>query len=672
MCGIFGFAYTRRPQTVHEILNVLLDGLSKVEYRGYDSAGLAVDESSANAASGEGTPETILVRSVGNISQLRSAVEMVENAALDVHKMLDRHVGLAHTRWATHGGVSIVNCHPHQSPDGSFTIVHNGIVSNFFQKKEELLRLGYSFKSNTDTEVVAVLLQHIYDHYPGGSPSFKAVMEVLAKEIEGAYALLVKSTHFPNELYGFRIGSPLVIGAKAVNKSSGEAVDLTKIDVSTLSSDYSIDFFFASDCNSFLQHTRYATYLDDGDLVHWNDGKLEFFKCSEESGFTNFTPTFECLTGDLTLLSKGNYPTFMMKEVMEQTESVVSTMKQRIDFAARKVSLSEITEAQRSRILTSRRVLLIGCGTSYHSCLAVRPLLEEVFMPVSVDNASDFLDRKPKLSSEETCILVSQSGETADVLQAMKHVKQCNAFTVGLTNVKGSSIARLSDCSLLLHCGAEVGVASTKAYTSQVVLLHLLALFLSAPLAEKDDAVKARRLEVIQGLSTITLKLGEALKCCPEPIERLAKHLKNASSIMVIGRGYDYASALEAALKIKELSYVHTEGVHSGELKHGPLALVDETLDVVSFCSDDKYFDKSMNAISQIQARGGRPVIITSSSDERLLSNARGVLVLPKAVDSLQCIINAVPAQLLAYYMAVHKGNNVDCPRNLAKSVTVE
>lgn len=674
MCGIFGYANWKKQVSMEDILNTLLYGLQKVEYRGYDSAGIAVDDTSSLSEDGQ-PPATIRICSVGNINQLRLTVEEEKkNSHLDSSLMLSQHCGVAHTRWATHGGVNAMNCHPHQSMDGCFTIVHNGIMTNFMEKKEWLQKQGYEFYSNTDTEVIAMLAQHLYASLPP-SASFTALLNQMVEHIQGAYAILIKSTHFPNEIIGFRNGSPLILGAKVLNRSTMEEISLEGISFDNEAIREhagEVEVFFASDCNSFLERTRWAIYLSDGDVVHFHDGSVVCYpiKSSMMDGDGSTKRVFERLDTNVATLSKGVHPTFMMKEVVEQGESTLNTMRNRIDFAAQRVLLSEIEPVFVDKIIHSRRLFFISCGTSYHSCLAVRPLMEELVMPVNVENASDFLDRKPQIGPSDTCIFVSQSGETADALLAMKHCKAGNAFLIGITNVKGSSIDRLTHCSLQLQCGAEVGVASTKAYTSQVVLLTLFILCISESM--DNERVQARRKEIIVGLSHLSQQMSETIATIMEPIQSIARHLLTAKSILILGRGYDYATALEAALKIKELSYVHTEGVNSGELKHGPLALVDETLNVICFCAHDKYFDKSMNALHQIKARGGRPIVITNTDSEDLKESTKDVLILPKTVDCLQPVLNAVPAQLLAYFMAVFKGNNVDCPRNLAKSVTVE
>lgn len=649
---------------------MLLSGLQRVEYRGYDSAGLAVDDAAGKEC------VTITVRSVGNIQQLVECVDMAKkDGAIDASREVSQHVGVAHTRWATHGGVTKINCHPQQSSDGAFTVVHNGIITNFMELKNDLQNRGYEFASSTDTEVIAVLAQYLYSTMPDGV-DFPTLMASVIRRMKGAYAILVKSTRFPDELFAYRSGSPLVIGAR-LKDDSGE-LPLADFSFDSVDEGVEQEYYFVSDCNSFLEYTPWALYCNDGDIVHFAQGKLQFFrdpisadKDYDDVQLLRIHPRFERLEGSISTLSKGEYPTFMLKEVSEQPESILSTMRHRIDFAANTVHLTEFSQEDIDRLLQSRRVFMISCGTSYHSCLAVRPLMEELVMPVSIENASDFLDRSPLLGPQDSCIFVSQSGETADVLLAMKHCIQHNAFLVGITNVKGSSIDRLANCSLQLGCGAEVGVASTKAYTAQVTLLIFIALTLSA--GTSDERIAARRIAIIKGFASLSQSIVETLQMVTDPIKSIAKRLLHASSIMVLGRGYDFCTALEAALKIKELSYIHTEGVNSGELKHGALALVDEMLNVLCFCSKDKYYAKSMNAVYQIHARGGRPIIITNGPTDELIAHAREVIAVADChVECLQPIVNAIPAQLLAYYLAVLRGNNVDCPRNLAKSVTVE
>lgn len=668
MCGIFGYANGKRTRSTREILDILIRGLQKVEYRGYDSAGLAID---ANIGCGDAEtaavpqPRPCIVHSVGNIEQLRAKVfsDGVAAALPPMDATTDHHIGIAHTRWATHGAVCERNCHPQQSNNGEFSIVHNGIVTNFATLKEFLKQEGYSFDSDTDTEIICVLAEYLYTRK--GIHNFVDLMLELSHLVEGAYALLVKSVYFPDEIVATRKGSPLMVGVRQVD-DHGRAIKLHTYD--TPDPNKPIEVFFASDSNSFAEYTRNVVYLEDEDVVHYGAGVLCFYSSAERAEST-VTREVQHLETKLESLSKGNYAHFMQKEIYEQAESVVSSMRGRIDFSNGSVRLGGFTELNIRNLLNSRRLMFISCGTSLHSCLAVRPLYEELVpLPVSVENASDFLDRAPQIHRDDACIFISQSGETADTLMALKLCREAGALCMGITNVVGSSISRLTDFGAHLNAGVEVGVASTKAYTSQIVVMTLVALLLS----RDSMRLQERRKEVVRGLSEMSSKITEALKTTHDPIKELAGRLKESRSLLVLGRGYDLATAMEAALKVKELSYVHTEGINSGELKHGPLALIDETMPVLALCTNDKHFERSKAAVQQVIARKGPVVAFTTEVDAELRGAAQEIVVMPKTVDCLQCIVNAIPFQLLAYYMAVLRGNNVDCPRNLAKSVTVQ
>lgn len=658
MCGIFGYANYHYPVTVRHILNILIGGLKKVEYRGYDSAGLAVDRTDGNTSS------PFVIRSVGNISALRERAFSPDIAAqLNMEAVVPNHVGIAHTRWATHGEVCERNAHPQQSNGGDFTVVHNGIMTNYMTVKQLLISEGYTFKSDTDTEVICVLAEYLYNKK--GVHNFEELAVQLKHFVGGAYALLMTSSHFPGEIIACRKGSPLVVGFRQIDKNGNprKRHAFEQPDPSL-----PIEVYFASDTNSFAEFTNNVVYLENDDVVYYKNGHLNFFSATELQREA-VSREFQQMETTLESLSKGKYDHFMLKEIYEQSDSVVSTMRGRMDFSNDQVHLGGFSKQNVRNILCSRRILLVSCGTSLNSCIAVRPIMEElVGLPVSCENASDFVDRSPSIQRDDACIFVSQSGETADTLMALRHCREGGALCVGITNVVGSSISRETDFGAHLNAGVEVGVASTKAYTSQVVLLTLVALLLSTD----SVRVQGRRREIVQGLSELSAKITEVLKNTSGAIEQLAERLKNVPSIIVLGRGYDFATAQEAALKVKELSYVHTEGINSGELKHGPLALVDERMSILAFCSDDRHMEKSKAAVQQVNARKGHVTVITSRSDAELEAAAGEVIVVPKIVDCLQCVINVIPCQLLAYYMALKRGNNVDCPRNLAKSVTVQ
>ncbi|RNF10806.1 putative glucosamine-fructose-6-phosphate aminotransferase [Trypanosoma rangeli] len=688
MCGIFGYVNYNTRRTMREIVNVLMDGLRHVEYRGYDSAGLCVD-----GFDDAHTP--VVIRSVGNIDQLRTLVFSDENAVLlNLGAASDVHVGIAHTRWATHGTPSVKNAHPQCSNNRAFVVVHNGIMTNFMRVRQLLLNKGYKFGSDTDTEVIAVLAEDLHAHEP--QLSFVELATKLTSIVEGAYAILIKSTVFPGELIACRKSSPLVIGV-----CRGEANGCT----SGAKEPLLTELYFASDVNSFISHTREVIFLDDDDIAHYHDGALAIYSSTIPAHpntavvarpvarkTQNVGHAFE-------EISKNGYKHFMLKEIDEQPESVTRTMRGRIDFVKGEVNFDGMDASAMVALSTARCIMLIACGSSYHSCLAVRPIFEELLPNISVvvEGAADFNDRKPRVQRGDVCVFVSQSGETADTLVALQHCKKGGAVLVGVTNVLGSSVVRQADHAFFLNAGVEVGVASTKAYTSQVVLLTLLALLLSQTegsekngkhptgnvpkdvredenkeAAESKRRIQKRRAEILTGLAALPAAISQCLKTVRDTIISLAEEWQDISTLLVIGRGYDYSTALESALKIKEVGYVYTEGIHSGELKHGSLALVDAQARVIAFCVHDRFFEFSKSAIQQLKARNGRIVAITTQKDAEVDNAAVRCVEVPGVVDCLQGVVNVVPLQLLAYYLALQRGNNVDCPRNLAKSVTVQ
>ncbi|CBZ23576.1 putative glucosamine-fructose-6-phosphate aminotransferase [Leishmania mexicana MHOM/GT/2001/U1103] len=670
MCGILGYANSNVPRTVEQILDILLRCIQRVEYRGYDSAGLAID---ANIGSGteDGTaasaptPRPCVVRSVGNIDQLRKKVfsEAVAATLPPMDATTNHHVGIVHTRWATHGVVCERNCHPQQSNNGEFTIVHNGIVTNYSALKGLLTAEGYVFYSGTDTEVISVLSEYLYTRK--GVHQFADLLLELSNMVEGSYALLIKSIYFPGQVAASRQGSPLMVGIRQTD-NRGCVVELQSCDFTDPSGP--LEVFFSSDSNAFAEYTRDVVYLEDNDIVHYCDGALRFYNVADRKK-SIIKREVQHLGTKLEGLSKGNYAHFMLKEIYEQAESVISSMHGRIDFSSGTVQLGGFTQQNIRAILASRRILFIACGTSLHSCIAVRPLFEELVpLPISIENASDFIDRRPQIQRNDACFFISQSGETADTLMALKLCSEAGAMCVGVTNVVESSVSRLTHCGVHLKAGVEVGVASTKAYTSQVIVMTLVVLLLSSDSVRLQE----RRNEILRGLSEVPAKITEVLRVTHDPMKALAARLKESHSVIVLGRGYDLATAMEAALKVKELSYVHMEGIHSGELKHGPLALIDETVPVLAMCTKDKHFDLSKAAVQQVNARNGSVVVFTTEVDAELRAAASEIVLVPATVDCLQCVINVIPFQLLAYYMALLRGNNVDCPRNLAKSVTVQ
>lgn len=695
--GIFGYANYNIGRTRGHIINTLLDGLTKLEYRGYDSAGIGIDGENDWS---ENSPvrEIKLYKQVGKVANLK---EEVVSHNPDVSEVFYSHVGISHTRWATHGGVTQANCHPHGSdPQNQFVVVHNGIITNYRELKTFLKSQGESFRSDTDTEVIAKLFHYYYNKDP--EIEFYQLTKEVLYQLQGSYGLMIKSVHYPNEIIATRKGSPLLIGVKTEQKLKVDFVDVEFINdpndetindnVSSASNstllpksykgtlrksesrailpDHSmpIEFFISSDASSVIEHTKKVLFLEDDDIAHINHGELHIHRARQTKGLSTTRPV-HTLEMQLAEIMKGGYDHFMMKEISEQPDSTFNTMRGRLDFKNKNVILGGIKPYLTS-IRRSRRFQMIACGTSYHSCLAVRSLFEELTgVPVSVDLASDFLDRKPPVFRDDTCIFVSQSGETADSLQALKYCRASGCLNVGVVNSVGSSISRETDCGVHINAGPEISVASTKAYTSQFIALVMIALQISNNVIDNRE----RHIEIINGLEQIPSLISKVLDKKDDIRDISLKLLHGKDSLLVIGRGYQFASSLESALKIKEISYIHAEGVQAGELKHGTLALIDEKRPVIIFATQDTFSAKTNSAIQQITARDGRPIIILSEGDQLIdRSKASACIEVPQTVDCLQGLINIVPAQLMAYYLSVAAGHNPDRPRNLAKSVTVE
>lgn len=693
MCGIFGYCNYLVEKSRGEIIDTLVEGLQRLEYRGYDSAGLAIE--------GNHSHQPLVYKETGKVVALK---ELIKKEAPDRSVPFSTHVGIAHTRWATHGEPKPINCHPHRSgPDNEFLVVHNGIITNYNSIKTLLQNKGFVFESDTDTECIAKLFKHVYDSNlkNGVELDFQTLMKHVLLELDGSYGLLVKSTHYPNELIGTRKGSPLLIGVKSEQKLKSDFVDvefpqeqvqsllsaspatnlLAPLGVSDnlrqsqsrafLSEDgvpKPVEFFFSSDPASVVQHTKTVLFLEDDDIAHIYDGELHIHRAKKEAGESAIR-SLETLEMELNQIMKGPYKHFMAKEIFEQPESTFNTMRGRLDFINHTVQLGGL-KTSLPTIRRSRRIIMIACGTSYHSCIATRSIFEELTeIPVVVELASDFLDRKSPVFRDDVCIFVSQSGETADTILGLQYCTERGALTVGVVNAVGSSISRQTSCGVHINAGPEIGVASTKAYTSQYIALVMIALSLS------DDRISLsqRRSEIIEGLQKIPDQIKEVLKL-EDTIKQLCHDtLDDQKSLLLLGRGYQYASALEGALKIKEISYMHSEGVLAGELKHGVLALVDDQLPLIAFATKDSLFPKVMSAIEQVTARSGRPIVICN--DENDIANKEkmlAVLKVPTTVDCLQGLLNIIPLQLISYWLAVNRNINVDFPRNLAKSVTVE
>lgn len=680
MCGIFAYLNYLTPKTRHEVLDLLVNGLKRLEYRGYDSTGVAID------SPGEHN-DIIMVKRSGKVKVLEDAIqELCSNEQFSTP--LDTHVGIAHTRWATHGVPSEINSHPQRSDlDNTFVVVHNGIITNYKDVKTLLEKRGYVFESDTDTEVIAKLVHHLWTQHP--SYTFRELVEQTIQQLEGAFAVAFKSSQFPGECVASRRGSPLLVGIKTKTRLATDHIPILyakehrphghsnmqpMLPVARTEShsefmpldDTEVEYFFASDASAIIEHTNRVIYLEDDDVAAVKDGALCIHRL-KRSLDDSHAREITTLKTEIQQIMKGNYDYFMLKEIYEQPESVVNTMRGRVRFETQDVVLGGIKEYI-PEIRRCRRLMLIGCGTSYHSAVATRQLLEELTeLPVMVELASDFLDRNTPIFRDDVCFFISQSGETADTLLALRYCKQRGALIVGITNTVGSSIGRESHCGVHINAGPEIGVASTKAYTSQFISLVMFALVMS------DDrlSIQPRRQEIIKGLSNLADQIRKVLDL-DSKIRDLAKELYLHKSLLIMGRGYNFATCLEGALKVKELTYMHSEGILAGELKHGPLALVDDEMPVLMIVLRDPVYTKCMNALQQVTSRKGRPIIICEEGDEETKSFSSRSLEIPRTVDCLQGILTVIPMQLLSYHIAVLRGCDVDCPRNLAKSVTVE
>ncbi|XP_067673541.1 glutamine--fructose-6-phosphate aminotransferase [isomerizing] 2-like isoform X3 [Haliotis asinina] len=703
MCGIFAYLNYLVPSTRREILDILINGLKRLEYRGYDSAGVAFEGSSVDSE------ECFIkvIRQIGKVNILEEAVRSAQDMNFD--KPYDVHVGIAHTRWATHGEPSQRNSHPQRSdPDNEFVIVHNGIITNYKDIKSFLENKGMKFESETDTEVIVKLVKHLWETHKTSKITFRELVEVAIQQLEGAFALAMTSTHFPGEIVTTRRGSPLLIGVKSRAKLTTDHIpilyskgckELTSTEGGSAracgyeelpnESDHrgfvgtthrnedqtefhpvgpnkEVEYFFASDASAIIEHTNQVIFMEDDDVAAVQNGSLSIHRISRSIDDSTVREVIT-LKMEIQEIMKGSFSSFMQKEIFEQPESVVNTMRGRVSFDAEHVVLGGIKDYM-GEIRRCRRLLFIACGTSFHSAVATRQLLEELTeLPVMVELASDFLDRSTPVFRDDVCFFISQSGETADTLLALRYCKQRGALIVGITNVVGSSICRESHCGVHINAGPEIGVASTKAYTSQFISLVMFGLMM----CEDRISMQQRRKEIIQGLKKLPDQIKEVLKM-DEQIHNLAQELYQQKSLLVMGRGYNYATCLEGALKIKELTYMHSEGILAGELKHGPLALVDRAMPVIMVVTRDKVFSKCMNALQQVKARHGRPILICNRTDMETQKHAYKFLDVPHNVDCLQGILTVIPMQLLSFHIAVLRGYDVDCPRNLAKSVTTE
>lgn len=695
MCGIFAYLNYGVNRERRYILQVLFNGLRRLEYRGYDSAGICIDDSSSPSpsplllpspsSSVNGCPPLVF-RQEGNIESLvKSVYEEVAETELNLEESFSVHAGIAHTRWATHGEPAPRNSHPQTSGAGNeFLVVHNGVITNYEVLKETLIRHGFTFESETDTEVIPKLAKFVFDkanEVEGDQPvTFSQVVVEVMRHLEGAYALIFKSQHYPNELIACKRGSPLLLGVKELNEdpNNGPALHDDKF---LSKNGHPKELFLSSDANAIVEHTKRVLMIEDGEVVHLKDGAvsiLKFDNAKGRNGGTYARPAsvqraLSILEMEVEQINKGNYEHYMQKEIHEQPESLTTTMRGRLirggSCKAKSVLLGGLKDHLKT-IRRSRRIVFIGCGTSYNAALAARPILEELSdLPVTMEIASDLVDRQAPIYREDTAVFVSQSGETADTLQALEYASENGALCVGITNTVGSAIARKTHCGVHINAGAEIGVASTKAYTSQIVVMAMLALAIGGD----TISTQARREAIIDGLCDLPNKVREVLKLDQE-MKDLAKQLIAEQSLLVFGRGYNYATALEGALKVKEVALMHSEGILAGEMKHGPLALVDENLPILVIATHDACFSKQQSVIQQLHARRGRLIVMCSKGDAASVcaGGSCRVVEVPQVEDCLQPVINIVPLQLLAYHLTVLRGYNVDQPRNLAKSVTTQ
>jgi glutamine---fructose-6-phosphate transaminase (isomerizing) len=610
MCGIVGYIGSKTATPM------LIDGLKRLEYRGYDSAGVAT-------LNGKGLETR---KAAGKIVMLENAVQA---------SPISGSVGIAHTRWATHGAPNECNAHPHHDCTDSIAVVHNGIIENATALRHELESRGHKFRSETDTEVLAHLIEAASDD---GEPLEDAVIDAL-RLVEGTYGIAVISARDPEKVVCARKGSPLLLGL-------GEG-----------------EYYVASDVAAILEHTRQVVYLDDGEMgVLTRDGYevLDLNAKRIRKGVSR-------IDWDLDQIEKGGFDHFMLKEIFEQPQTITNTMRGRL-VAEEGFSKLGGLNLTRDELQEIDRVIITACGTSWHSGLIGEMMMEELArIPTDTEYASEFRYRNPIVTPRTLCIVISQSGETADTLAAMREAKQRGARTLGLVNVVGSTIAREDDGGIYLHAGPEIGVASTKAFTSQVIALALLTLKLAR--RRSLSVVKGR--EIAQAMLALPAQIQSILDRAHE-IEAIAERFKDATNFLYLGRGYNFPVALEGALKLKEISYIHAEGYPAAEMKHGPIALIDESMPVVFIAPHDSVFDKVTSNVQEVKARGGQVIALTSREEPSLKGKIDFEFRIPETIDMLYPILAAIPLQLLAYYIAAKRGLNVDQPRNLAKSVTVE
>ncbi len=611
MCGIVAYIGPR------EAYPVILKGLKRLEYRGYDSAGVALIDDRVN-----------VYKKKGKVAELEEEV---------IGKNLHAHIGIGHTRWATHGEPNDRNAHPHLSNSGKLAMIHNGIIENYNQLKMELSRKGYVFHSDTDTEV---LLNFIEDIQTNNNCPLEEAVRIALKRVVGAYVIVLIDQEHPDTLIAARKGSPLVIG---IGKN---------------------EHFLASDASPIIEYTKEVVYVNDYEVAIIKSDELVLKNLGNERQ----TPYITKLDMELAAIEKGGYDHFMLKEIFEQPTTIHDCLRGRLDAEKGTIKMAGI-EKYAEQIIAANRIVMVACGTSWHAGLVAEYIFEELCrINVEVEYASEFRYRNPVINKGDVIIAISQSGETADTLVAIENAKKQGAIILGVVNVVGSSIARLSDAGAYTHAGPEIGVASTKAFTAQLAVLTMIALKIGY---EKGTISHERYSKLLKELEAIPEKVSIVLQQ-KEHIEKLAIKYKDATDALYLGRGYNFPVALEGALKLKEISYIHAEGYPAAEMKHGPIALVDENLPVVFIATKDSYHEKVISNMQEIKARKGKVIAVINEGDDQSAALANDVIIVPEADEIVAPMLSIIPLQLLSYYVGVAKGIDVDKPRNLAKSVTVE
>jgi len=617
MCGIVGYT------GFQDAYDIVINGLRRLEYRGYDSAGIVLED---------GNNKLEVEKTKGKVDDLVKISEGLKGTA---------KIGMGHTRWATHGVPSDRNSHPHLSNNNKIAIIHNGIIENYDTIKTMLTEKGFSFKSETDTEVLVNLIQYFMDL--NSETDFPTAVRYALNEVYGAYAITVMHEDFPGVLVVGRLGSPLAIGI-------GEN-----------------EYFIASDASPFVEFTKEAIYLEEGHMATISlENGVDIRTINDNS---KIKPEIQELKLSLEQIEKGGYEHFMLKEIFEQPKSIHDTMRGRLLVDEGVIKMAGIWD-HIEKFKNANRIIIIACGTSWHAGLIGEYLIEEYArIPVEVEYASEFRYRNPIITDKDVVIAISQSGETADTMAALKLAKEKGAFIYGICNVVDSSIARITDAGSYTHAGPEIGVASTKAFTAQLTILTLIAFKLGK---HNGNLGNADFMSLISELDAIPKKIEEVLNSTHELVQNIAKDFVTATNFLYLGRGYNYPAALEGALKLKEISYIHAEGYPAAEMKHGPIALIDENMPIVIIAPKKGHYDKIVSNVQEIKARKGKVIAVVNKGDTQVSAMADYVIEIPETSECFSPIVASVPLQLLAYYIAVYRGANVDQPRNLAKSVTVE